>query len=104
MTGDWDSAETELAQALDGDGLADMEHLACYRALVAALRGDSETAQTMLAGLGDMRASEDPQDQATIAVAEAFTAAARRQPVAALRCAQTVFGHIGALEISHESV
>jgi tetratricopeptide (TPR) repeat protein len=61
MTGDWDTAEAELAQAIDGDGLADMEYLACYRAWVAALRGDTETAQAILAGLGDLRASEDPR-------------------------------------------
>ena len=102
MTGDWDSAEAELAQALDGDGLADMENLACCRAWAAALRGDTETAQTVLPGLDDLRATEDPQDQALIAVADAFTAAARCQPAAALRCARTALGHAAALAISHE--
>ena len=104
MTGDWDAAETELAQAIDADGLADIDKLACYRAWAAALRGDIATAQAALAGLGDLRASEDHQDQAFIAVAEAFTAAARRQPAAALRHARTALGHTGALEISHESM
>jgi class 3 adenylate cyclase/predicted ATPase len=102
MTGDWDTAEAELAQAIDGDGLAGMELLACYRAWVAALRGDTPAAQATLAGLGDLRASEDPQDQAVIAVAEAFTAAARRQPAAALRHAQTALGQVSAMAISHE--
>ena len=88
MTGDWDAAEAELARAADADGLADIEYLACYRAWLAALRGDAPAAQAALAGLGDLRASEDPQDQAIIAVAEAFTAAARRQPAAALRHAR----------------
>jgi tetratricopeptide (TPR) repeat protein len=100
MTGDWDGAETELEQALDGDGLADIEFLACNRACVAALHGDTETAQQTLAGLGHLRASEDPQDQATIAAVEAFTAAARHQPDAALGCARTALGHAGALGIS----
>jgi len=54
-----------------------------------------------MAGLDDLRASEDPQDQAVIAVAEAFTAAARGQPSAALRGARAVLGH-AALSISHE--
>jgi tetratricopeptide (TPR) repeat protein len=80
MTGDWDSAEAELDQALDGDGLADIEFLACNRASAAALRGDTPAAQQTLAGLGHLRASEDPQDQATIAAVEAFTA--RRPPPA----------------------
>jgi hypothetical protein len=104
MTGDWDTADVELAQAADGDGLADMDYLACYRAWVAALRGDTPTAQRALAGLGDLRASEDPQDQATIAVAEAFIAAAGGQPAAALRHARTALGHAGALGISSEQL
>ena len=60
MTGDWDTAEAELNQAADAVGL---EHLACYRAWVAALRGDAPAAQATLAGLGDLRASEDPQER-----------------------------------------
>ena len=51
MTGDWDTAEAELAQAIDADGLAGIEHLACYRAWLAALRGDTPTAQAALAAL-----------------------------------------------------
>jgi hypothetical protein len=69
---------------------------------VAALRGDTPAAQAALAGLADLRASEDPQDQATIAVAEAFTAAAGRQPAAALRHARATLGQAGALGISSE--
>jgi tetratricopeptide (TPR) repeat protein len=102
MTGDWDGAEAELAQAADADGLGGIELLACYRAWVAALRGDTPAAEAGLAGLGDLRASEDPQDKANIAVAEAFTAAAGRQPDAALRHARTVLDHAAALGISHE--
>src|SRR5262249_60221046 len=58
MTGDWDSAEAELAQAADADGLADMELLACYRALVTAGRGDISAAQVILARPADLPASE----------------------------------------------
>ena len=47
---------------------------------LATLRGEIPAAQAILAGLGDLRASEDPQDKAFIAVVEAFTAAADRQP------------------------
>jgi class 3 adenylate cyclase/predicted ATPase len=102
MTGDWDTADAELAQAADGDGLADIEYLACYRAWVAALRGDTQAAEAALAGLDELRATEDPQDQATIAVAEAFTAAAGRQPAAALRHARAALDHAAALGIGHE--
>jgi len=102
MTGDWDTAEAELNQAIEGDGLADIEHLACDRAWLTALRGDTPAAQAALAALGDLRASEDPQDQANIAVAEAFTAAARNQPAAALGHARTALEQAGALGMSHE--
>jgi class 3 adenylate cyclase/predicted ATPase len=104
MTGDWDAAGAELAQAADADGLADIEHLACYRAWLAALRGEAPAAQAALAGLGDLRASEDPQDQAQIAVAEAFTAAGLGQPAAALRHARAALDQAAALGIGHESL
>ena len=102
MTGDWDAAWAELTQAADADGLADIELLACFRAWLAALRGEVPAAQAILAGLGDLRASDDPQEQAAIAAAEAFTAAARGQPAAALRHARAALDHASALEISHE--
>jgi class 3 adenylate cyclase len=102
MTGDWDTAGAELAQAADADGLADVDYLACSRAWLAALRGDAPAARAALAGLADLRASDDPQDQATIAVAEAFTAAALGQPAAALRHARTVLDQAAALGISQE--
>jgi class 3 adenylate cyclase/predicted ATPase len=103
MTGDWDTTEAELAQATDADGLGDIELLACYRAWLAALRGDTPTAQAALARLGDLRASEDPQDLALIAVAEAFTAAADSQPAAALRHARAILDQ-AALGISDGSM
>jgi hypothetical protein len=102
MTGDWDTADAELAQAAGADGLAGIDHLACYGAWLAALRGDTAAAEAALAGLADLRASEGPQDQALIAVPEAFTAAARRQPAAALRHARAALDHAAAIGISHE--
>jgi class 3 adenylate cyclase/predicted ATPase len=102
MTGDWDGADDELAQAADADGLAGIEFLACYRAWLPALRGDALAAQAALAGLGDLRATEDPQDQANLAVAEAFTAAALGQPATALRHARATLDQADALGIAHE--
>jgi len=99
--GDWDTAETELTQALDHDGLADIEYLACLHGWLAALRGDAAAASTVLAGLRDLRASEAPQDQVTLGLAEAFTAAAHGRPAEALRRARAVLTHAGALGISH---
>jgi hypothetical protein len=104
MAGDWDAARAELAEAADADGLADLEPLTCCRAWLAALRGEVPASQAILAGLGDLRASEDPQDQATIAVAEAFTAAALGQAAAALRHARAALDHAAALGISAEEI
>jgi class 3 adenylate cyclase/predicted ATPase len=104
VLGDWDAADAELSRAADSDGLADHQFLTCGRAWLAALRGEAAAAQALLAGLGDMRASEEPQDQAVIGMAEGFTAAARRQPQTALGHARTVLAHADALGISHEAV
>jgi class 3 adenylate cyclase/tetratricopeptide (TPR) repeat protein len=102
MLGDWDAADAELTQAADSDALADYEFLACYRGWLAALRGDAVAAQALLAGLAGLRASEYPQDQAMVSLVEGFTAAARRQPRAALGHARAVLAHSGALGISHD--
>jgi class 3 adenylate cyclase/predicted ATPase len=104
MLGEWDAAELELGQAIDADGLADIEYLTCHRGLVAALRGDVGPAGTCLAALKDMPASEDPQDSAMIGALEAFTAAARRQPHDALRRARHVLALADVLSISNDGM
>ncbi len=102
MLGDWDAAEQELTRAADAGGLAGYEFLACYRGLLAALRGDTATATAMLAGLEDLRASEDPQEKSLISLVEAFAAAARRQWQDTLRHARATLIHASALGISAE--
>ena len=102
MLGDWDTADAELTQA--ADALAGHEFLACYRGLLAALRGDTAAAEAALAGLADLRASEGPQDQSMVSLVEGFTAAARRQPRPALGHARAALAHAGALGISHEDL
>jgi class 3 adenylate cyclase/tetratricopeptide (TPR) repeat protein len=102
MVGDWDAADAELTQAADADGLADIEMLACYRGWLAGLRGDTSAAQALLAGLPDLRASEDPQDRSLVSLVEAFTAAARSQPQDTLRLGHDALAHAEAFGISHE--
>ena len=102
LLGDWDTAERELSQAVASGELAGIDYLPCYLGWLAALRGDADTAATMLEALRDLQASEDPQDQAKISVAEAFAADARHQPGNALRHARDTLSHVGALGISHE--
>ena len=100
--GDWDAAAAELTQAADSDALADFEVLMCQQGWLAALRGDDHAAQTVLAGLPDLRASEDPQDKALVSMVEGFAAAARRQPEAALRHARAILARADTLGISHD--
>jgi tetratricopeptide (TPR) repeat protein len=102
LLGDWDTAKHELTDAVDSGGLAGIDYLPCYLGWLAALRGDADTAGTLLGPLRDLRASEDPQDRAKISIAEAFTAAARHQPGQALRHARDTLAHVGALGITHE--
>jgi hypothetical protein len=102
MLGDWDAAETELPEAAESDALADFEFFGCQQAWVAALRGDAEAAQAVLAGLKDLRSSEDPQTKAMVSMAEGYTAAARRQPQDALHHARAILAHVDALGISHD--
>jgi len=102
--GDWDGAEAEITQAMDSGGLTDDEFLTCDRGWLAAMRGDADAAEAMLASLRDLRASEDLQDKSLISTVEAFTAAARRQPADALRCARAALMHADALGISFESL
>jgi class 3 adenylate cyclase/predicted ATPase len=104
MLGHWDTAEAELVQAADSDALATYEFLTCERAWLAALRGDAHAAQAVLAGLMDLRASEDPQDQAMVSMVESLTAVVRLQPEAALRHARLILAHVDALGISHDCV
>jgi class 3 adenylate cyclase/tetratricopeptide (TPR) repeat protein len=102
MLGDWHAAEAELTQGAEAGGLVDHEVVACFRGWLAALRGDTSTAQTMLAGLPDLRASEDPQDKAMISIVEAFTAAALGQPQDALGRARSTLTYADAIGVSHE--
>ena len=76
--------------------------LSCYRGLLAALRGDAATAETMLGDLGDLRTSENPQMQGFVRLVEGFTGAARRQHEDALRHARGALAHAGTVGISAE--
>jgi class 3 adenylate cyclase len=102
MLGDWDTAAAELDQVAGADGVAHVGTLASYRAWMAALRGDVPAAQAALAALDELWPSEDNQDQATIALVEAFTAAARHQPAAALGSARVALDYVATLGIGHE--
>ena len=81
MLGDWDAAEEELTQAVDSDGLADIEYLTCERGWLAALAWRrQDRRRPCWRDCGTCAPAKTPQDKSTISVAEAFTAAARGQP------------------------
>jgi len=103
MLGDWSAADEELIRAVE-PGREDSGYLVCCRAWLAALRGDAETAETLLARLGDLRASEDAQDTSFIDLVAAFAAAARQQPERALRHARSALAHTDTLGISFETL
>jgi class 3 adenylate cyclase/tetratricopeptide (TPR) repeat protein len=86
--GDWDPAEQQLAHAMEADGLAGKDLVAGYRGWLAALRGDVEGADALLAGLPDLRSSEDSQDRVFVAAVDAFAAAGRGEAQEALRLAR----------------
>jgi len=104
LLGDWHAAWKELTQAMDSDGLADIEQFAGFAGWLAALRGDTAAAEVMLARAAGLRTSESSQDQAIIGVAEAFTAAAQDRSKDALRCARATLARAGALGLRHEAM
>jgi len=56
----------------------------------------------VLAGLEELRASEDPQEKSLISLVEGFSAAARRQPQTALGHARAILAYGDTLGIGHE--
>jgi class 3 adenylate cyclase len=103
MLGEWDTAEAELAQAADADGLAGNEILVVHQAWLTAVRGDADRAQTMLTALPDLLASEEPQTQALLALVEAFIAAARPELEVRLRRARATLDYADAVGAAHEA-
>jgi tetratricopeptide (TPR) repeat protein len=104
LLGDWDVADDVLGQAVESDGLGDIELLVSYRGWLAALRGDAGTAETVLAGLTELRASDDVQDKSVVTIVEAFAAAARGEQEEALRYARLTLSYAPALGNGFESV
>jgi class 3 adenylate cyclase/tetratricopeptide (TPR) repeat protein len=88
ILGDWDAAEDELTRAADDDGLGRYEYLTRDRAWLAALRGEADAADIRLAAMPNLRASENPEDQAFNSQVDAFAAAARHHPKDVLRHAR----------------
>ena len=104
MLGEWDAAEAGARQAIDADGLTDIEYLTCHGGLLAALRGDAGTAQDLPGGLDRHAGQRRSPRESLIGTLEAFTAAARRQQRDALRHARRVLAHADVLGISNDDL
>src|SRR4051794_18795679 len=100
--GDWAAADTTLNVTAEEDGLGERPEIACYRAWLAALSGDAERAQELLAGLGPFLDNEAPQERSFILLAKAFAALAARDPVEALQHAQGVLAYERTVSVSSE--
>ena len=100
--GDWDAAEDAVTAAAGASGLADEDEIVAYRAKLSALRGDAQTAESLLAGLSDLLRTEAPQEQAALGVTRAFTAAADGRAADALELARAALQHALPLGIGSE--
>ena len=101
--GAWDDAEATAGAAVESDGLDDDATLSAV-AWIAALRGDVAHAESLLAGLADLRASEDSQSRAGLEVTHAFVAAAQRRPAEALLHGRNTLKWIDVLSPSTDTV
>ena len=105
FAGDWSGADAVLHDAMEVDVFAGGgEFVLAYVAITAALRGDVGPRVSAMAELPESRASEDPQDLATVAVVDAFLAGARGEHADALRHARAALAHAPAVGISGEAV
>jgi class 3 adenylate cyclase/tetratricopeptide (TPR) repeat protein len=102
MLGDWAAAENELNRAMESDESAEI--LSCYKGWLLAMRGDAATAESEVASLRDVRASEVPQDQAAVLLVQAFAAAARRHPENTLHHARALLDHVTTIGVGHECI
>ena len=94
-----------LAPGGDADVASDGSELAAWaRLLLVALRGDSATARSILAGFEMLPDSDDPEDQSALATGEAMTAAVEGDPDAALEHALRALSFVDALGVSHEAL
>ena len=103
LTGDWDAADAALAAATDTDGIDDVDQHSVARGILAALRGDVDAAQRW-AVLPRMRTSEDPQDQAQIALLDALIATLHGDATGALAHARSALRTVSAIGVGAELI
>ncbi len=98
LVGKWDDAYLVLHETINRGDTGDLGILGIIASFLAALRGDFDAA-VAFADLPAVRASEDPQDQAGIAICDAFLAAAQHRHDDSLKHARAVLAHVPSLGI-----
>ena len=101
--GDWDGAADVLGQGLEADGLMESGFVAMYYIWLATMRGDMPLAESIDYRRNDLTTSEDPQDQAILAMIDAHLSAARHEPAETLRLARVVLSLADAVGIGAEA-
>jgi class 3 adenylate cyclase/tetratricopeptide (TPR) repeat protein len=103
--GEWDEVADMLAPGGEADTLAELAwYIRWLQAVVASLRGDAATAESLAAGFDPFRKSEDPEDRALLAVADLLTAAAAGRREDALHHCTEALSYADQLSVAHESV
>jgi class 3 adenylate cyclase/tetratricopeptide (TPR) repeat protein len=102
LTGQWDAAGAAYDTAVD-DGVADEPYVAIYGLILGVLRTAAVPAGT-LAAVERIADSQDPQDQATVALARAVDAMTHGDAAATVRHARTTMNLSEALSVGAEPI
>lgn len=102
LIGEWDEAEALITTTTEEDGIADTEAILLGRILLDALRGDVAAAAAA-AGDGNLRATEDVQNQAYVVVADLAIAVAKGDADEALRLIPALNKITDAIGLRHET-
>jgi class 3 adenylate cyclase/tetratricopeptide (TPR) repeat protein len=103
FTGEWDDAHRVIHETINTDQPGNLGIRGVIASLLAALRGDLDAAVTYAELLG-LRDSEDAQDQAGVAICDAFVAAAQHRHADSLLHARAVLAHAPSLGIRYTSM
>jgi hypothetical protein len=103
-TDDWDEVARVLSEDAVADGTDQLDQTRLSVVMLAALRGDVETAQRVLDEMDQFAASEDLQERSSVAMCRTLAAAAAGQASEALRHGRDTLRYAETLGIGHDSM
>jgi tetratricopeptide (TPR) repeat protein len=103
LSGDWDGVAAVQTDAIDNDGLDDVEGFRATCAVLATLRGDLDSARQFAVTPG-LRASEDDQDRAQCDALESLIAEAEGNSDAALAYARAALAMADSIGVRSEYI